>query len=115
MHDVAVGRRDSTKIVSAISNALEPLESRLLMSFSAHVNFQPAGSGTPSGYVADIGSPYGARNGLTYGWNYTNSNARERYAVSDQRYDTLAQMQYQGANYKWEIAVPNGTYKVQAV
>jgi hypothetical protein len=115
MLDVAVGRKDSTKTVRVINNALEPLESRLLLAFSAHVNFQPAGSGTPSGYVWDIGRPYGARNGLTYGWNYTNSNARERNAIADQRYDTLAQMQYRGVNYKWEIAVPSGTYKVHLV
>src|SRR5207237_5737660 len=51
----------------------------------------------------------------TYGWNSLNSNARDRNKNSDQRYDTLAQMQYGGKSYQWEIAVPNGTYKVHVV
>ncbi|HTL30974.1 MAG TPA: fibronectin type III domain-containing protein [Tepidisphaeraceae bacterium] len=93
----------------------EKLESRELMSFSAHINFQPSGASTPSGYVADIGSTYGSRNGLTYGWNTSNSsNTRDRNSSrsKDQRYDTLAIMP---STRTWGIAVPNGTYSVHIV
>jgi len=53
------------------SSVLSPLRLTVclgcaLLSFSAHVNFQAPGSATPSGYTADIGAAYGARNGLTY-------------------------------------------------
>src|SRR2546423_227824 len=89
---------------------LDSLESRTLMSFSAHVNFAPASAAGVSGYVVDAGNTYGSRNGLTYGWN-TNigSQTRNRDASNsaDQLHDTLAQMP---SGSKWEIAVPNGTY-----
>src|SRR5438094_6148944 len=99
MHFADIGRKHSANIVRSLPSAFESLESRVHLAFSAHVNFQPTGSATPSGYVADLGATYGARNGLTYGWNSTNSNARDRNKNSDQRYDTLAQLQYGGANY----------------
>ena len=35
-----------------------------------HINFQPPGTETPDGYLADEGQLYGVRpNGLRYGWN----------------------------------------------
>ena len=40
----------------------------MLLAFTALVNFQPAGASIPSGYIADTGAEYGARNGFTYGW-----------------------------------------------
>jgi fibronectin type 3 domain-containing protein len=117
MHRKVIGLRDTARISRAARDAFEPLEQRLLMSFSAHVNFQPASARVPSGYVADAGWGYGARNGLTYGWNQTNTYGRERFSAGDQRYDTLAQMQPIGAgkSFSWQIAVPNGTYKVHLV
>src|SRR5437764_7643872 len=46
------------------------LESRTLMSFSAHINFAPSSAADyHHGYVEDSGGTYGGRNGLTYGWN----------------------------------------------
>src|SRR5947209_19410653 len=94
---------------------IERLEHRQLMSFTAHVNFQPGNAPIPSGYVADTGAVYGLRaSGLTYGWNGNNSaNARDRNVTSDQRYDTLNHMQKPAfPNATWEIAVPNGSYPV---
>jgi N-acetylneuraminic acid mutarotase len=88
--------------------------------FSAtRINFQTTASSTPSFYNADTGATYGLRsNGLTYGWNTDiTANARDRNSANspDQRYDTLNQMQKNGANSRWEIAVPNGTYTVRVV
>jgi hypothetical protein len=93
----------------------EKLEDRQLMSFSAHINFAPSGASGYSGYVADTGSTYASRNGLTYGWNTSNStNTRDRNSSKskDQRYDTLAIMP---SSRSWGIAVPNGTYSVHVV
>src|SRR5581483_12444356 len=102
---------------------VETIEPRILFSnggLSFHINFEsPATTGTYPGYVADIGSVYGARGGgLTFGWSAANqSNARQRNSrlSADLRYDTLNQMQANGAALKWEIAVPNGTYSVHLV
>jgi glucose/arabinose dehydrogenase len=82
----------------------------------ANVNFQPAGSPVPSGYLADSGAAYASRgNGQTYGWNVANTaNTRDRNAIADQRYDTLIHMQ-KGGTFSWEIAVPNGSYIVRVV
>ncbi|HEV7299861.1 MAG TPA: DNRLRE domain-containing protein [Tepidisphaeraceae bacterium] len=98
---------------------LQPLEQRLLFAFQAGVNFQVEESGTPAGYYRDFGQTYRAHtNGLTYGWNTSNSaNAFDRgsTAAPDKRYDTLARMQASGGASTWEIAVPNGTYQVKVV
>jgi uncharacterized delta-60 repeat protein len=84
-----------------------------------HVNFQTANRFPPPGYVADLGSVFGDRgSGLSYGWDADNTaNARSRYSAGspDPRYDTYNHMQKNGANRKWEIAVPNGLYQVRLV
>ena len=70
----------------------------------------------PSVYVTDGGAAYGNR-GNGYGWNAINSsNAFERNAPNspDQRYDTLVRMQV-GGTFTWQIAVPNGSYRVRVV
>ena len=88
--------------------------------FLAWINFQPAASQVPSGYLADGGAVFGNRgNGYAYGWNADNSaNARDRDAANspDERSDTLHHMQA-GANpdAAWEIAVPEGAYRVRLV
>jgi hypothetical protein len=83
--------------------------------FSAAINFQPASAPAAPGYVVDDGAPFGGRgNGFSYGWSQdARAATRDRNSAlsSDQRYDTLIHM---GA-LTWEIAVPNGTYKVHAV
>ncbi|RKG74915.1 hypothetical protein [Corallococcus terminator] len=91
-------------------SAFTPLELR--------VNFQPASAPVPAGFVVDSGQVYGNRgNGFTYGWNQDNTaNTRDRNNpnVPSQAYDTLIRTQ-NGANFVWELAVPNGYYEVRLV
>jgi glucose/arabinose dehydrogenase len=84
----------------------------------ARVNFQPAGSQVPYGYIPDSGAAYAASRG--YGWISQSSSAPlsmtgktlDRNASPDQRTDTLIQMQ-SGTPGRWEYAVPAGTYDVR--
>ncbi|RKY05796.1 MAG: hypothetical protein DRP65_12625, partial [Planctomycetota bacterium] len=79
------------------------------------INFQPAASAVPAGYLVDDGSVYGDRgNGYTYGWDTLNAETRDRGVDADQRYDTLNHMQKVG-NDTWEIEIPNGTYDIDIV
>lgn len=100
---------------------LESLEGRRLLhggAFEAMVNFQPARSAVPVGYVADAGAVFSDRgNGFAYGWDLPTVYARDRNsaASADQRYDTLNHMQKPGGGGAWEIEVPNGTYSVRVV
>lgn len=78
------------------------------------VNFQPGGAPAVSGYLVDSGASYAARNGQTYGWSAGNTGStRDRNASNspDQRHDTLAHLQV-GGSFTWEIAVPDGSYRV---
>ena len=85
----------------------------------ARVNFQPAAAPGAAGYLVDAGNPFGTRGGgRRYGWN---ADLR-RYMVDrnssrspDQRYDTLARMQAPNPDGVWEMAVPNGQYRVRVV
>ena len=83
------------------------------------INFQPAGSATPAGYLADVGGVFGARSGRVYGWNAPNTaTTRDRNSTlsPDQRYDTLIHMQRpENPNAVWEISVPRGNYAVKVV
>lgn len=88
--------------------------------FATRITFQPAGTPVPSGYLADTGAVFGNRgNGFSYGWNANNSStARDRNASNspDQRFDVLQHMQKpENPNAVWELAVPNGTYRVRIV
>jgi hypothetical protein len=99
----------------AVKAVFDQLESRTLMSFSAMVNFATPNAAKVSGYVVDSGATYGARNGLTYGWNTNLATwARNRDASNspDQRFDTLIHMR---PGTVWEMAVPNGKYDVTVV
>jgi hypothetical protein len=86
--------------------------------FGAKVNFQPAAAAGYTGYLIDGGAAFGARgNGFSYGWNAAvpvyERNARQS---PDQRYDTLAMMQhFSNRDAVWELAVPNGSYRVRVV
>ena len=84
------------------------------------INFQPAASPVPAGYLVDAGAVYAARgNGQTYGWNADNAaQTRDRNVASspDQAYDTLTHLQKPAnPNASWEIALPNGTYDLRIV
>ncbi len=85
---------------------------------AAKINFQPANAPIPQGYLADTGATFGNRgNGFSYGWDADNSNStadRNASNSPDQRFDTLTHTQRFGRR-KWEIAVPNGMYRVRLV
>lgn len=87
--------------------------------FAVAINFQPAGSAVPAGYVADTGAVSGLRSGgLVFGWNRSIApDARERNDANapDQRHDTFIHMQKTGSDPVWEIAVPRGVYLVELV
>ncbi|MBN2183445.1 MAG: LamG domain-containing protein [Sedimentisphaerales bacterium] len=77
------------------------------------INFQDSESRTPEGYLPDIGEIFGDRgNDYSYGWDQDIQNdARERNANTDQRYDTVVQMQ-EGDPRTWEIELPDGSYEL---
>lgn len=82
--------------------------------FSASVNFGPADSQAPPGYVMDTGKAFGDRGGgLRYGWDKpVAKDMRERNLHEDQRYDTLAHFA-KDSDRVWEIEVPDGVYDVR--
>jgi glucose/arabinose dehydrogenase len=75
------------------------------------INFQIVGAPTPAGYLPDTGLTYADRgNGQTYGWSSDHTDtARDRNVNPDPRLDTLNQLK---AGQRWEIGLPNGTYRV---
>ncbi len=74
------------------------------------INFQPAGSEIPQGYIPDYGEVYGVRNGYNYGWNVGYAGAtRDRNINADQKLDTLIMLYKTG---KWEMEVEDGYYDV---
>ncbi len=84
---------------------------------TVRVNFQPLTSTVPTDYLTDSGEVFGDRgNGFFYGWDMPNDETRQRNVHPDQRYDTLIHMQKPSSwATVWELAVPNGTYKVTLV
>jgi PKD repeat protein len=84
----------------------------------AKLNFQPASAAVPAGYLKADGTTYRNRGAFTYGWTAANHTAKDRNSAlsPDQRYDTLVHMQKPAnPNAVFEIAVPNGTYRVHLV
>jgi hypothetical protein len=95
-------------------------QSRLYSGPPIRVNFQPAAAPVPAGYLVDAGAAFGAGGGgHTYGWNGNNAAStldRNSTSSPDQRYDTFAQLQTpQLPGAVWEIALPNGPYRVHLV
>ncbi len=84
---------------------------------AVRINFQPAGSSVPAGYLVDAGEIYAGRNGQSYGWlTPITDTSRDRNVDADQRYDTLVHLQKPTVpDAVWELAVPNGSYQVHAV
>jgi glucose/arabinose dehydrogenase len=80
--------------------------------FPIRLNFQLAGAPTPAGYVPDTGLTFGARSGLSFGWNIDHTDVtRDRNINANQLLDTLCHF-HSGA--RWEIELPSGTYNVLA-
>jgi hypothetical protein len=72
----------------------------------------------PAGYLKADGTTYRSRGAFTYGWTAANHTAKDRNSTlsPDQRYDTLLHMQKPtNPNAVFELAVPNGTYRVRLV
>ena len=73
------------------------------------INFQPTGAPVPSGYLADDGSVFRLHPaGLSYGWSA--DHRKETRARNDDPLDGTLLWIHNGQ--KWEIAVPNGKYRV---
>ena len=86
------------------------------------INFQPAATVTPSGWLADTGAVYGARTGgLTYGWlttalNQTVNREWLGWAIYDSYNQPWTNWATAGSTpATWELALPNGTYPVVVV
>ena len=75
------------------------------------VNFQPATTKVPAGFVSDSGDSFDSGKG--YGWTAppASEGTRERnsYLSPDKTYDTLIHV---APTAVWECAVPNGKYHV---
>jgi len=81
----------------------------------ARLNFQPTNASVPAGFLQADGTTYRNRGAFTYGWTAPNGTGKDRNSAlsPDQRYDTLVYMQKPAhPNAVFEIAVPNGTYRV---
>jgi uncharacterized delta-60 repeat protein len=141
--DIPAGRSEVTVSVNPINNSqIEPTKQATFILFDnpnyarnqllqdtfvrifddddARIDFEAKTGGTvKAGDRADFGQKFGDRgNGLQYGWDVDNTgNARNRgnKRSPDLRFDSLNHMQRNGANRKWEIAVPNGLYAVTVV
>lgn len=104
---------------TATNAALAPASGGVLSGAVTRINFQPATTVPPAGFLADTGKVYGVRtNGKTYGWS-TSSTAQavvRHGAVPLVEYDTFVQAQPDaGDSATWSIALPNGTYPVIVV
>ena len=99
-------------VATRLDIALQPVSPR----FAAKINFHPAGTAVPTGFLTDSGSAFGPQSGgYSYGWESNLASGcvvvRNAGSSQDLRYDSLCQMQA-GGNHTWEIAVPNGPYAV---
>jgi hypothetical protein len=110
--------RSSPALTRAAAVVVEALERRQLLA-SVAINFQPSGTSTPSGFLADSGASYANRgNGYSYGWNTDNTaNVVNDGAIImiDTAHKTHAKMQPGGVNRSWEIGLANGAYQVRVV
>lgn len=83
--------------------------------FPVKINFQPAGTKIPAGYIADTGRPFGHRgNGRYYGWSRdVTAFTRERHMSDDPVYDTMIPLQYYLSRWDWSMALPDGLYHIK--
>lgn len=97
--------------------------------FQARIQFLPEGSAPATDWRADHGKVFGRRaNGLSYGWSYDVSKLsrdRAKSAMADvagikppsRLHETFCPVDALGVQEqpKWEIAVPNGRYRVRMI
>ena len=109
-------------LLTACGTKDEPLSKDKPQSIlSININFQKEGELPPAGYEADFGRVYGDRgNNYSYGWSSDiTEGARNRNHTNspDERFDTLVHMRHDqiGVDAYWDIALPNGEYKVRLV
>ncbi len=103
----------SIKTAAAVRPVLDALERRQMLSVDVGISFQPARTAAPSGFIVDVGDAFADRgDGLSFGWNATNPNGRDRNADPRQEFDTFNHLQRGGA-FRWELQVPNGRYDVE--
>ncbi len=78
-----------------------------------NINFQPASSPVPPGYIPDYGYEYGLRDtGYSFGWGTgPNNETRDRGKPDDPRKSTLNHM-YKNGMVIWEFGLPDGFYDV---
>jgi len=110
---------------ACMQTTIEPTKLKLYPSaetpnYSLKVNFLPAADVSnplllQEGYLPDTGGVFDARNDNEYGWNRdlaTKTRSRLNSTAPDGRYSTNINM---GLTDVWEMAVPNGSYKVRLV
>jgi hypothetical protein len=110
----------SAAAAAATGSPLTPASPRA----AVHVDFGPAKTAAPHGYLVDYGLPFTAKRG--YGWEKATNgkalslvgNGVKRPSVHgrDHRYDTLMQMQAAhgpvASPGQWQVALRNGVYNV---
>jgi RHS repeat-associated protein len=92
-----------------------PASGGILPGAVTRINFQPATTVVPAGFVKDAGRAQAVRtNTLTYGWSddATDQAVVRHGAVSLVEYDTHIRLE---AGQQWRVALPNGTYPVVVV
>ena len=120
--------RSQTDITGAAADgtlanmALTPASGGILAGGNiTRINFQPAPTLIPAGYLADSGKVLPdvgqtRTNGLVYGWDSdVSTQAVARDAAALVEWDTFIQAQTDATSASWSIALPDGTYPVVVV
>lgn len=111
---------NSLKITTAEDITLKPvfIKDPMIKSIYSRpikINFQPEENfAVPYGYLPDIGGKYCKKvTGYSYGWmeGYNGSNGINPQALGV--WETYRNFEYENEVFKWEIALPNGVYKVK--
>ena len=111
-------------ISSSTTGILNWIQIDRIEPFSVHVDFGVATSGANTyipgqpNNITDMSQLYGQRNGYTYGWSVADTNVFTRIpdavVAPVAPYNSYGHVVAAGTR-TWEIAVPNGSYKVRVV
>jgi RHS repeat-associated protein len=78
------------------------------------INFQPAGTSVPAGFLADTGAASATRGALHFGWSWEQSHEADiTHLAPSPEWDTFIETTASGA--AWVIDLPNGTYPIAIV